>query len=131
MCVDRVLEGHGSFAEECLRRGRLGLPGARRPDRRRGGRVLDPAPHRRGSGSSIAVDLAAGDWLAVLGAAGGSGIAAVQLGRALGARVIAVVSDDERAEFCRELGADVDDQPPRRTARAGAARRDRRAAAST
>ena len=38
--------------------------------------------------------LAADEWLAVLGAAGGSGIAAVQLGRALGARVIAVVSDD-------------------------------------
>ena len=61
----------------------------------------------RGSGSSIAAVLAAGDWLAVLGAAGGSGIAAVQLGHALGARVIAVVSDEERAAFCRELGADA------------------------
>jgi NADPH2:quinone reductase len=30
----------------------------------------------------------------------------VQLGRALGARVIAVVSDEERAAFCRELGAE-------------------------
>jgi NADPH:quinone reductase len=47
-----------------------------------------------------------GDWLAVLGAAGGSGIAAVQLGRALGARVVAVVSDRARAEFCHRLGAD-------------------------
>ena len=44
---------------------------------------------------------------AVLGAAGGSGIAAVQLGRALGARVIAVVGDPERAAFCRELGAEI------------------------
>jgi NADPH2:quinone reductase len=51
--------------------------------------------------------LATGDWLAVLGAAGGSGIAAVQLGRALGARVIAVVGDAARAEFCRGLGAEV------------------------
>ena len=51
--------------------------------------------------------LAAGEWLVVLGAAGGSGIAAVQLGKALGARVIAVVSDDERAAFCRELGAEA------------------------
>ena len=48
-----------------------------------------------------------GDWLVVLGASGGSGIAAVQLGKALGARVIAVVGDDERAEFCRGLGADA------------------------
>ena len=47
-----------------------------------------------------------GQWLAVLGAAGGSGIAAVQLGRAIGAHVIAVVSDEARAEFCRGMGAD-------------------------
>jgi NADPH2:quinone reductase len=47
-----------------------------------------------------------GEWLAVIGAAGGSGIAAVQLGRALGARVIAVVSDEARAEYCRRMGAD-------------------------
>ena len=51
--------------------------------------------------------LAGGEWLAVLGAAGGSGIAAVQLGHAIGARVIAVVSDEERAAFCRGLGADA------------------------
>jgi NADPH:quinone reductase len=50
--------------------------------------------------------LAAGETLAVLGAAGGSGIAAVQLGRALGGRVIAVVSDDAKARFCLDLGAD-------------------------
>jgi NADPH2:quinone reductase len=43
----------------------------------------------------------------VLGAAGGSGIAAVQLGRALGSRVIAVVGDEARAEFCRRLGAEI------------------------
>ena len=47
-----------------------------------------------------------GEWLAVIGAAGGSGIAAVQLGRALGARVVAVVSDGARAEYCRRMGAD-------------------------
>ena len=51
--------------------------------------------------------IAPGDWLAVLGGAGGSGAAAVQLGHALGARVIAVVSDEERAAFCRSLGAEA------------------------
>jgi NADPH2:quinone reductase len=50
--------------------------------------------------------LTAGDRLAVLGAAGGSGIAAVQLGRALGAHVVAVVSDRARADFCTGLGAE-------------------------
>jgi NADPH2:quinone reductase len=51
--------------------------------------------------------IASGDWLAVLGAAGGSGIAAVQLGNALGARVIAVVGDEAKVDFCRDLGAEV------------------------
>ena len=59
--------------------------------------------------------LAEGESLVVLGAAGGSGIAAVQLGQALGARVVAVVSDDAKAEFCLGLGADhaivVGDEP--------------------
>ena len=49
----------------------------------------------------------AGERLLVLGAAGGSGAAAVALGRVLGLTVIAVVSDDRRAALCRRLGADV------------------------
>jgi NADPH2:quinone reductase len=51
--------------------------------------------------------LMAGESLLVLGAAGGSGQAAVQLGHALGARVIAVAAGPERLAFCRGLGADV------------------------
>jgi NADPH2:quinone reductase len=47
------------------------------------------------------------DELVVLGAGGGSGAAAIQLGKALRARVIAVVGDDARAELCRSLGADA------------------------
>src|SRR5205807_1047365 len=50
--------------------------------------------------------LKAGDWLVVLGAAGSSGTAAIQLGRALGARVVAVVGSDAKAELCRALGAE-------------------------
>ena len=50
--------------------------------------------------------LQAGQRLVVLGAAGGSGIAAVQLGKALGAEVLAVAGDESRAEFCRSYGAD-------------------------
>lgn len=48
-----------------------------------------------------------GETLLVLGAAGGVGTAAIQIGKALGARVIAAASSDEKCAFCRELGADA------------------------
>ncbi|MEQ9422844.1 MAG: NADPH:quinone oxidoreductase family protein [Cyclobacteriaceae bacterium] len=46
------------------------------------------------------------ETLMVLGAAGGVGIAAVQIGKALGARVIAAVSSDDKGELCLQNGAD-------------------------
>jgi NADPH:quinone reductase len=51
--------------------------------------------------------LAAGQTLLVLGAAGGVGTAAVEIGKALGARVIAAVSSQEKAHSARESGADA------------------------
>jgi NADPH2:quinone reductase len=50
--------------------------------------------------------LRAGESLLVLGAAGGVGIAAVELGKALGAQVIAAASTPEKLAFCSEHGAD-------------------------
>jgi NADPH:quinone reductase-like Zn-dependent oxidoreductase len=50
--------------------------------------------------------LGAGQTLLVLGAAGGVGIAAVEIGKALGARVVAAVSSDEKAQAARAAGAD-------------------------
>jgi NADPH2:quinone reductase len=47
-----------------------------------------------------------GETLVVLGAAGGVGLAAVELGKAMGARVIACASSDEKLALCRERGAD-------------------------
>ncbi|WP_193165878.1 NADPH:quinone oxidoreductase family protein [Microbulbifer hainanensis] len=47
-----------------------------------------------------------GETLVVLGAAGGVGVTAIQLGKSLGARVIACASSAEKLEFCREVGAD-------------------------
>jgi len=52
-------------------------------------------------------DLKAGETLLVLGAAGGVGLAAVELGKARGARVIAAVSSEDKAQASREAGADV------------------------
>ncbi len=50
--------------------------------------------------------LKSGESLLVLGAAGGVGTAAVEIGKALGARVIAAASTDEKIAFCKERGAD-------------------------
>ena len=106
MCVTSFVGGNGSFAEECLASAEGAFPV---PD---GLTAAEAAgfwiPHLTGwIGLVDRGRIAADDALVVLGAAGGSGIAAVQLGKALGARVIAVVSDDEKAEFCRGLGADA------------------------
>ena len=51
--------------------------------------------------------LGEGQTLLVLGAAGGVGLAAVELGKAFGARVVAAVSSEEKAAVCREAGADA------------------------
>jgi NADPH2:quinone reductase len=48
----------------------------------------------------------AGETLLVLGAAGGVGVAAIQLGKLLGARVLAAASSEEKQAFCKSQGAD-------------------------
>ncbi|HEU5307278.1 MAG TPA: NADPH:quinone oxidoreductase family protein [Acidimicrobiia bacterium] len=106
MCVTSFVGGNGSFAEECLTAadGAFPVPDGLTPAEAAGFWI----PHLTGwIGLVDRGRILEGEELVVLGAAGGSGIAAVQLGRALGARVIGVVSDDEKAEFCRGLGADA------------------------
>lgn len=51
--------------------------------------------------------LQAGETLLVLGAAGATGIAAIQTGKALGARVIASASSEDKRRLCLEAGADA------------------------
>ncbi|RKH04431.1 NADPH:quinone oxidoreductase family protein [Corallococcus sp. CA053C] len=58
------------------------------------------ALHRRGR-------LQAGETVVVHGAAGGVGTAAVQVAKGAGARVVAVVSDERKAEVAKRAGADV------------------------
>lgn len=50
--------------------------------------------------------LQSNEWLLVHAAAGGVGSSAVQIGKAMGARVIATVGSDEKLEFCLSQGAD-------------------------
>lgn len=47
-----------------------------------------------------------GDQVLVLGAAGGTGVSAIEIAKVMGARVVAAVSSEEKAEFARECGAD-------------------------
>ena len=51
-------------------------------------------------------EIASGEWLLVHGAAGGVGLAAVDLGKVLGARVIATASTEEKRAFLKNYGAD-------------------------
>lgn len=49
----------------------------------------------------------ANEWVAITGASGGAGLAAIEIAKLLGARVIAVASSAEKLEICRQHGADV------------------------
>ncbi|WP_433559999.1 zinc-binding dehydrogenase [Pseudonocardia xinjiangensis] len=58
------------------------------------------------AGLADRIRIAPGEVLLVLGAAGNTGAAAVQLGKALGATVIATASSAEKLAFCSRIGAD-------------------------
>ena len=51
-------------------------------------------------------ELTAGETVLILGAAGGVGSSAIQIAKAVGAKVIAAASTDEKCALCRQLGAD-------------------------
>ena len=97
--------GHGGFAEECLVRADALTP---LPE----GMALDTAAafvltyctslHALESCGR----LKSGETLLVLGAAGGVGTAAIEIGKAMGARVIAAASSDDKLALCKVLGAD-------------------------
>ena len=107
---DRVIGSteipHGGFAEEAVMaaRGTFAAP-ARLDDAQAGSFFVGYQTgwfglHRR-------AHLQAGETLLVHAAAGGVGSAAIQLGKAAGARVIGVVGGPAKAEVARRLGADV------------------------
>jgi len=54
----------------------------------------------------VRAELQAGETLVVLGASGGTGLATIELGKIMGARVIACASSDEKLDFARAHGAD-------------------------
>jgi NADPH:quinone reductase len=97
---------YGAFAEEVRTEASRLLPLPEKMDFVTGAAFLltyattDHALRDRGA-------LAAGETLLVLGAAGGVGLAAIEVGKALGARVIACASSDEKLVVCRSHGADA------------------------
>ena len=104
---DRViaLAGWGGFAEECaVDAGRL-IPLPEGMDFDLGAAFLytyETSLH----GLRDRGRLKAGETLLVLGAAGGVGLAAIEIGKAMGARVIAAASSADKLALCKQLGAD-------------------------
>jgi NADPH2:quinone reductase len=104
---DRVIvtPSTGAFAERCAVPENLAMP------------VPDGLDFEQAAGFTITYStsyhalvqhaaLREGETVLVLGAAGGVGITAVEIAKALGARVIAAASTDEKLEFARSAGAD-------------------------
>lgn len=100
-----ALPGHGAFAEQFLIAAKLLVP------------IPDDMPFDIAAGFMMAyatshhalkqrAQLQPGETLLVLGAAGGVGLAAVELGKQMGAKVIAAASSAEKLALCRAHGAD-------------------------
>jgi NADPH2:quinone reductase len=98
--------GHGSFADECLLLDDFALPAPDSLDDAEAAGFAIPS-QTAWVGLVRRARLQKGEWLLVTGGAGGTGSAAVSLGHALGARVIATASGVARGEACRSLGAEV------------------------
>jgi NADPH2:quinone reductase len=95
----------GGFAEKCVASDNLCMP------------LPTGMGFEEGAGFTItyatsyhafrqSTELKPGETVLVLGAAGGVGITAVEIAKALGAKVIAAASSDEKLAFAREAGAD-------------------------
>lgn len=101
-----ALCGIGGFAEECVVDAQACMPlPPGTPMTQAGGLIL-----AYGTSWHALRDRAAlqpGETLLVLGAAGGVGLAAVEIGKAIGARVIAAASSEAKLAICRAHGADA------------------------
>ncbi len=104
---DRVIAftGHGGFAEEVLTEAARLIPMPKGMD------FTTASAFVLTYGTSHyalkdRAQLKPGETLLVLGAAGGVGLAAVEIGKVMGARVIAAASSDEKLEVCKQHGAD-------------------------
>lgn len=100
-----AMTGHGSFCEQIAVSEHAAMP------------MPDGLDFNQAAGVAVTyfttyhalkqrAKLQEGETLLVLGAAGGVGTTAVELGKLMGAKVIAAASSEEKLALCRELGAD-------------------------
>ncbi|MHB9878706.1 NADPH:quinone oxidoreductase family protein [Pacificimonas sp. ICDLI1SI03] len=100
-----AMTGHGAFAEHVVTQESRVVP------------IPDSMPDDIAAGFTMTyatshhalkqrAELQPGETLLVLGAAGGVGLAAVEIGKLMGAKVIAAASTQEKLDLCREYGAD-------------------------
>lgn len=105
MGVSTFMIGRGSFAEHCKTYEAMSFPvGAGMADADAAAFTI--AYHTAYIALVRRAKLAEGEVLLVHGGAGGTGFAAIQLGKALGAKVIATAGGSEKVALCRALGAD-------------------------
>ena len=104
---DRIIAmvGQGGFAEECIAEAARTMPLPAGMDFESGAALVLTY------GTSLHAlrdcgHLKVGETLVVLGAAGGVGISAIEIGKAMGARVIAAASSDDKLALCKKVGAD-------------------------
>jgi NADPH2:quinone reductase len=100
-----VTPNGGAFAEKCV------------VDKASVSQLPEGLSYEQGAGFTVtygtsyhalkqSADLRAGETILILGAAGGVGITAVEIAKAMGARVIAAASSAEKLEFAKSAGAD-------------------------
>ena len=105
MGVTSFYTGNGSFAEYCIAPEFSLYPMALGMSAVEAAAFCIPF-HTAIAGLNLRAGLQSGEVLLVHGGAGGSGSAAIQLGKAMGAQVIATASSQEKLDYCRSLGAD-------------------------
>jgi NADPH2:quinone reductase len=105
MAVSGFVVGHGGFAEEAWALDEFCFPVPGDMPVAEAAAFLIPY-HTAWIGLVRRGALRAGETLLVVGGAGGTGSAAIQLGRAIGARVLATARGADRQAFCRALGAE-------------------------
>ncbi len=106
MALTSFYRGFGGFAEEALAPDSSTFMAPQEMNPAEAACFVIPY-HTASLGIETRGRLCPGETLLVLGGAGGTGTAAIQLGRAVGARVIAVAGGKEKVEVCRRCGAAV------------------------